>query len=183
MSGITAISLQSRSPVGIVLGADYKRLCETRATLTIRDSNPRDALEQFARLSGYSVSDKDGVLVLLPPDLPSWESDTMDHRFELYPRQQNASMASLGVNLTAWIQMVIGHETTFAASIMSAPGVKTYTFNEMKNATISDIANRIVKLPGGGIWILRPDVPHPSSALDLEVRVFSYLDDPDQIRR
>jgi hypothetical protein len=65
---------------------------------------------------------------------------------------------------------------------MSAPGVKTYTFNEMKNATLSDIANRIVKLPGGGIWILRPDVPHPNSALDLEVRVFSYLDDPDQIR-
>lgn len=182
MTAITAVSLLSHSPVGIVLGTESDRLCKTSATFDIVDSPPDEALGKITRLAGYTISYQDGVSVLLPPDLPDWESVALAHRFVSTPRQQDVTISGLGVTLTGWIQMDIGHIPTFAASVMSSPGDKNFNLPEMKNVTISQIANRIVTLPGGGIWILRPAVPVAKSVLDVELRSYSYADNPDQIQ-
>lgn len=181
MSGIAAVSLESHVPVGVVLGGNFTRLCQARATFEIVNATPNDALGQIARFAGYSVSTQNGVLVLSSPDLPAWELEALKYQFESFP-QQKASMASLGVTLTGWIQMGIGHTPTFAASIMSSPDVKTFTLDPTNNATISEIADRIVRLPGGGLWIFRPVSPDPSGAADMELRVFSYIDDSEKLR-
>lgn len=90
-------------------------------------------------------------------------------------------MASLGTTLTGWMRMVLGHEQTFAASVFSSPNARGYSLSELRAASVEDVANRIVRLDGGGIWLLRLTNQNARGPQDDEVRVFSYVDDRDAL--
>jgi hypothetical protein len=177
LQAISAIGRNSGVPIGVILGKEHNHLCEMGEAFKIVNASPRAALAEVAARRSYTLVEQSGVLILAAPDIEDWQSKMLEYRFPTYPSEQRASMQSLGVTLTGWIRMVLGHEHTFAASISSSPDARKYSLNAIELASIQDIADRIVSLPGGGIWVLKPSVQNPEGAQDEEVQVRSYVDD------
>ncbi|KAA6462101.1 hypothetical protein DYQ86_10810 [Acidobacteria bacterium AB60] len=183
IGAIRSIALQSRVPLGIALGRDWTRLCVETQSFKLVDLNPERALMEIASKTGFTLKKDGRALVLEAPDLESWQRDLLDHQFDSYPAESNVTMAGLGATLSMWVKMEVGTVHTVAGSILSSKDSHRFSLGAIRSASVERLADRIVSLNGGGVWMLRPDKRNPRSANEEEIRVFSYLDDAQEIEQ
>jgi hypothetical protein len=82
----------------------------------------------------------------------------------------------MGIQLTGWIMMGIARVPTFAYSFQSSVTDQKLSLPTMHSLTVSEIADRIVSLDEGGMWIMKPTASKPQGPQDLEIQVISYHD-------
>lgn len=179
MMMITAVGRQTRIPIGIVLGRDYASLCRVSGSFDFSNSSALDALGKVADLAHYVITEENGTVLLIAPDILPWQEDVLDHRFMDAPGFRNSTMANMGMQLTGWIQMDIARVPTYAYSLASSPDDLRLTLPPMDSPSTREIAEHIVSLDGGGIWMMKPLVENPKGAKDVVITIMSYRDRPD----
>jgi hypothetical protein len=178
MSAIGAIGHQAHFPIGIIVGKDYGRLCRLSGSFDFKGSDPRDALRKVAEQAGYTLTGESGPQVLIASDIAPWQQDVLNYKLTASPGIKNETMAYMGTVLTGWIQMAIA-KRGFAGSVLSSLTDRQLSLPPMRSVSIQEIADRIVSLDEGGIWIMKPTVKNPEDPKDVEIEVISYRDRPD----
>jgi len=179
MTAISAIGHQAHLPIGIIVGKDYGRLCRLSGSFDFKGSDPRDALRKVAEHAGYTLTEDGGAQVLTAPDLAPWQQEVLNYRVTAFPGLKNETMAYMGMMLTGWIQTTIGQGHGFAGSVLGSLTDRQLSLPPMRSVSIQEIADRIVSLDDGGIWIMKPTVNNPEGPKDVEIEVISYRDRPD----
>src|ERR1700677_3067121 len=78
---IRAIGFQTRIPIGVVLGRDPDALSKMSRRFDLADVEAKSALLSAIEGTGYSIEEKDGVMVLVAGDLAPRQSELLDHSF------------------------------------------------------------------------------------------------------
>lgn len=175
---ITEIGRRAKLPIGIILGKDYARLCRVSGSFDFSDSDARDDLRKVAGLADYEATEEHGTVLLTPPDMLPWQEDVLNHRFKNFRGFKNATMADMGMQLTGLIQMGVGRVPTFAYSLAYSLNDLRISLPPMGSPSTEEIAEQIVSLDGGGIWMMKPLVPNPQGAKDVVITIMSYRDRP-----
>ncbi|MES2219761.1 MAG: hypothetical protein V4587_02205 [Acidobacteriota bacterium] len=178
LAAINAIGRQARLPIGIVVGKDYGRLCRLSGSFDFQGSDARDALRKVAERAGYTLTEHRGVEVLLASDIAPWQRDVLNYKLTAYPGMKNETMAYMGVMLTEWMQAAFDAHG-FAGSVLGSLTDRPLSLPAMRSVSIQEIADRVVSLDEGGMWIMKPTVAKPEGAKDVEIEVISYHDRPD----
>jgi hypothetical protein len=179
MSAISAIGHQAHLPIGIIVGKDYGRLCRLSGSFDFKGSDARDALRKVVEHAGYTLTEDGGAQVLTAPGLASWQQDVLNYKLTASPGIKNETMAYMGVMLTGWIQSTIGQGHGFVGSVLGSLTDGQLSLPPMRSVSIQEIADRIVSLDEGGIWIMKPTVKNPEGPKDVEIEVISYRDRPN----
>ena len=179
MSAISAIGHQAHLPIGIIVGMDYGRLCRLSGSFDFKGSDPRDALRKVAEHAGYTLTEDSGAQVLTAPDLAPWQQDVLNYRVTAFPGMKNKTMAYMGMMLTGWIQTEINKVSGFAGDLPGSLTDRQLSLPPMRSVSIQEIADRIVSLDEGGIWMMKPTVENPESPKEVEIEVISYHDRPN----
>lgn len=177
LQAVIQVAEQTRQPLGIEFGEHPGKLCEIQHVFNIQNESTQDALVKSLQDTGYSVEDEAGVLVIVAPDLMTWQRSLLDYRYESFSTGAATTMAGLGARLTGWMQMEVGHVPAFGGSVRHSPDAQRFQIGPISGASTEDIANRIVNLDSKGIWILKPTIANPKGAADEQIKVYSYRDD------
>jgi len=177
LRAVLEVGQQTRQPLGIIFGANPQKLCEIRHAFNIRSDQPRDALDEVLGNTGYSIEDDDGVLVLIPPDLMSWQQTLLDYRYESFPQEEPVPMTLLAARLTEWMWAAAAPMQGYGASIMYSPDAEKVQLGTVKGESTEEIANQIVKLGSKGVWMLQPNKGNSKGPTDEQISVYSYHDD------
>lgn len=181
MQAIGAVGLHSQQPIGLVLGRDNQRLCRLGGDFDFSSADTLQALNELAEFSGYSFQQDRAAVVLVAPDLDPWQREILTHQFSNFGSARS-TMAFLGANLTGWVGTEVGHAQGYGLDIMFSPDDQKFTFSVSDPASTMQIADRIVELGDGGLWIMRPRSKHPNGPLDEEIETESYHDKPSDIQ-
>ena len=149
----------------------------------IRDKTPAEALIAIGASVGYELKEEQGVLILIAPDLESWQSTVLDYRFSSFPGASNTIMKLLATRLTVAIRMEIGKATSAAGSTLYNPDSHRVSLDDASNISTEEMANQIVNLDKKGLWILHSAAEHPSGPVDAEMSIYSYADDAGFIQK
>lgn len=179
LSVLAAIGQKTQLPLGIIEGKDYQRLCRMSGSFDFTDSDPTNAIRQVAARAGYTLTREGRTAVLTAPDLFVWQEKMLRYRFSAFPALRNVTMEYMGAQLTGWIQTEIGKAPGFGGSVMGSLDDRLLSLPPMHAVTASGIADRIVSLDHGGIWIARPLVKKPMGAKDEVIEIISYHDRPN----
>ncbi|MBV8672256.1 MAG: hypothetical protein JOZ33_02375 [Acidobacteriaceae bacterium] len=118
LRAVLEVGQQTRQPLGIIFGENPQKLCEIHRPFQIHDEQPRDALDQAVRDTGYSIKEQDDVLILIPPDLFGWQQTLLDYRYESFPQEEPTPMVMLAARLTGWMWAAAAPMQGYGGSIM-----------------------------------------------------------------
>ena len=178
ISTISAIGHRAHLPIGIVVGKDYGRLCRLSGSFDFQGSDARDALRKVAEEADYTLTEDGGAEVLLASDMAPWQREVLHYKLAASPGIKNETMAYMGVMLTGWMQAAFATRG-FAGSVLGSLADRPLSLPPMRSVSIQEIADRIVSLDEGGIWIMKPTVKKPEGIKDFEIEVISYRDRPN----
>ena len=147
---ITAITRQSCTPIGIVPGRDTKALSRKRS-FDLKSVPVVNALDDAVVDAGYRVVQERDVYVLIAKDATAQQLDLLHHHFEEYPAQEGV-LPELGSTLWGWMGTVVDPATGYGGSILHSSDDEHLRLPVMHDASIEEIANRIVTLGSKGMW-------------------------------
>jgi hypothetical protein len=192
---IREIGLQSHVPIGIVFGANQPALCTGRVSFTLHEVTPRDALLEAVRSANYSVEEKDGIILLMAPDINSHQRTLLTHRFKEFRTEAKQTMHGISAQLTGWLWVEVDGAQGYGESTGDSTTAHTFNLPILEDVTTEQIADRIVTIPPTGMWILQGNTIPPllpaaegsttpsanDSARD-KIDFYSWSE-PDQVRR
>jgi hypothetical protein len=152
---ITSIGLQTHVPIAIVLGADTSALCSRSDSYSLHKVTPRYALEQVAQTVGYAVEERDGVIMLMAPDVTTHTRDLLTHRFEQFDACGKMTMHFMSATLTGWLRAEVDQAGGWGTSIGDSTQAYTITLPALSDVSTQEIADRVIKTGMRGMWILR----------------------------
>jgi hypothetical protein len=152
---ITSIGLQTHIPIAIVLGADATALCSRSDSYSLHEVTPRYALEQVAQTVGYAVEERDGVVMLMAPDVTTHTRDLLTHRFEQFDAGGKVTMHLMSATLTGWLWVEVDQAGGWGYSIGDSTQAYAITLPALSNVTTQEIADWVIKTGMRGMWILR----------------------------
>jgi hypothetical protein len=178
---ITSIGLQTHIPIAIVLGADTSVLCSRSDSYSLHEVTPRYALEQVAQTVGFAVEERDGVMMLMAPDVITHTRDLLTHRFEQFDAGGKTTMHGISATLTGWLWVEVDQASGWGDSIGDSTQAYTVTFPALSNITTQEIADRVIKTGIGGMWILRAKAASDSDLNGDRIEFYSWSE-PIQVR-
>jgi hypothetical protein len=151
---IRAVGQQTRIPIGVVLGEDPDALSRLVRSYELEGVNARGALLKAIEGTGYSLEEKDHVMVLKAGDVTQRQDELLTHGFSNFG-SSNATMVEMGADLTGWVWTGVDGAKGFGGSILGSTNDERFTLKPMPEATTEEIADRIVSLGSKGMWIFR----------------------------
>ena len=106
---ITAIGLQTRMPIGVILGRNKISACSTMYRFDLHEVGAQRSLETVAHEARYSVTQTGGVIVLTAPDVTPRQRMVLAHRFADFKGPQNTSMQMISAQLSGWLWVDVDH--------------------------------------------------------------------------
>jgi len=192
---IREIGLQSHAPIGIVFGANQSALCTGRVSFALHEVTPRDALEEAVRSANYSVEEHDGIILLMAPDINNHQQMLLAHRFKEFRTEAKQTMHGISAQLTGWLWVEVDGAQGYGESIGDSTTAHTINLPVLEDVTTEQIADRIVKIPPAGMWILQGNTippllpategsttPSASDSARDTIDFYSWSE-PDQVRR
>lgn len=183
LSIMSTLGRQAHIPMGIIIGSDYERLCRTSGSFSFQRTDTTEALRRVAGAAGYTLTQENGTQLITAADAAPWEQDVLDHQVKDFTGFHNATMAQMGMAITGIIAMDVAHVATFAASVLSSPSDRRVSVPAMKSVSIRDLAEHVVSLDEGGMWLMKPRQPNPRGPQDITIEIISYHDRPDESSR
>jgi hypothetical protein len=159
---IRAIGRQTRIPIGIVLGRDPSILSKPKQPYDLENVGARLALQKAIQDTGYTLEEKNHVIVLVAGDLTARQQDVLTYPYSDFGPVSNGTMVELGAVLTGWMLAEIDYVKGYGGSIGGSLNDERLTLKVPPVVTTEEIADSIVSLGSKGIWILRTD-PFPAS--------------------
>lgn len=134
----------------------------------------QNALAEAIRDTGYSLTEVDGVLVLIAGDLTPSQKKLLYLQYANF--QSSGTMAVMAANLTGWMWTATHPASGYGGSILGSTNGEHFTLKEMQSATTEEIANKIVSQGSKGMWILRtaPNDTHNPSDYQVEVEPYQH---------
>lgn len=174
MDLIRAVGVQTRTPIGIVLGQDSGILSKAGRPYDLEKVDVRRALLEAIEDTGYTLKEEDHVMVLMAGDLTSRQWDVLTYPYPDFTPGTNCTMVELGVSLTMWMEASMNPNVGFGGSIGGSTNDERFTVKEIAWATTEQIANRIVSLGSKGMWTLNVDPFPTSGALTDQIVIEPY---------
>jgi hypothetical protein len=178
---ITLIGLQTHIPIAIVLGADTSALCSRSDSYSLHEVTPRYALEQVAQTVGYAVEERDGVVMLMAPDVITHTRDLLTHRFEQFDAGGKTTMHGISETLTGWLWVEVDQAGGWGTSFGDSTQAYTITLPALSDVTTQEIADRVIKAGMGGMWILRAKAASDPDLHGDRIEFYSWSE-PIQVR-
>jgi hypothetical protein len=164
LHAIESIGRQSRKPIGVLLGEDPTVLTKVKRSFSLTQVDAKSALMAAVEGTGYTVSETEAGFLLTAGDLTPRQRDVVARNLPgLFP-VVDATMVDLGVQLSMLLETDLDHPTGFLASILSSTDDEKFSLDAIPPSTVVEIANRIVALGTGGIWILTTDAVQRTDA-------------------
>ena len=154
---IKAITQQTCAPIGIIPGRTPEALSSSHHSFHLENVPVREALNEAVRDTVYRVVSKDDVFMLIAEDATAQQLDLLGHRFDQFGGQCGVQLPMLAANLSSWMGTVVEPVSGYAGSILGSLSDERLTLSEMHDASVEEIANRIVTLGSKGMW--RADIP------------------------
>jgi len=181
LQAILRLGQTAQQPVGIILGDDS--LCRYRVNMSAtKDAFPGLVDRILAQVSGYRWSLRDGVAIMQPNSLLPDTAKLLALTIPRYgaPRSTLVEHAAfLNMDIRALLRP---NEGTLGDILSSPDEAKTGPI-ELRDLTVEQILNYLVKQGKGGAWLLFP-VPgtyHPVA--DQFVQLVSYQDTTGRLER
>ena len=171
---IRATGIQSRRPIGVVLGKDPNRLLKSIHSYDLVGVSAETALRKAMEGTGYTLKEEGEVLVLTAGDLSPRQKELLLHRYNDFVPGKDQTMVGLGIFLSIWMRMAEDPKPGYGGSILTAVNDERFTLKEALPASTEEIANRIVSLGSKGMWIFQVDPDAPPANWTDEVSIESY---------
>jgi hypothetical protein len=178
---ITSIGLQTHIPIAIVLGADTSALCSGSDSYSLHKVTPRYALEQVAQTVGYAVEERDGVIMVMAPDVTTHIHDLLTHRFEQFDAGGKTTMHGISATLSGWLWVEVDQAGGWGTSTGDSTQAYTIALPAISNVTTQEIADRVIKTGMGGMWILRGRTARDPDLHGDGIEFYSWSE-PGQVR-
>jgi hypothetical protein len=182
LAAIGEIGLQTGVPIGIIPGRNTAALCQTKHLFVLMDLSPESALSAMAEQVQYTLNQDQGVFVLTAPDVTPHQQQVMNFRLDEFRSGRRETVQMIGAQLSGdlWTEMM--HGTGYAGSTLHSVDAPTVSLPRvLKDVTPLDVADRVVKLRPGGLYLsmIAPDrIERPA---DLKIQFSSY-GDPQQLK-
>src|SRR5579875_2033019 len=138
---IRAIGRQTRIPIGIELGRDPSILSKPRQSYDLENVVARLALQKAIQNTGYSLEQKDHVMVLVAGDLTARQQDVLTYPYSDFGPVSNRTMVELGTLLTGWMLTEIDYVKGYGGSIVGSVNDERLTLKVPPVATTEEIAD------------------------------------------
>ena len=148
---ITAITQQTCVPIGIVPGLHPGALGSERRAFNMEKMPVQQALEEVVADIGYRVERKNGVYLLIAYDATAQQLELLAHRLERFGGQKE-ELPLLQANLANRMGNAVDPVGGYAGSILSSADDERLSLPVMHDASVEEIANRIVTLGSKGMW-------------------------------
>ncbi|MGA2534757.1 MAG: hypothetical protein ABSF53_01990 [Terracidiphilus sp.] len=169
---IRAVGFQTRIPIGLVMGQDPDALSKKARGYDLDRVDAMTALSEAIEGTGYSIASEDGITALIAGDLTGYQRKLLKHEFTDFKVGKEETMVSIGMALTGWLRGFIDPKAGFGGSIASSTNEEWLNLEVPGFATTEEIANQIVRLDSGGMWIFTagasPESPLSATSIDLE---------------
>jgi hypothetical protein len=146
---------QTRLPIGLVLRSREESAFDAKRSFHLVGVEAKSALLAATQVIGYGLIQKENVLLIVPNDLDREEQKLLEVPVVNFKTVPNSTMLELGLALNMWMQAAIDPQPGYNLSHAGSMNDERFTFANVPSATTEEIANRIVQLGSGGMWILR----------------------------
>lgn len=173
---IRAIGFQTRTPIGVVLGANLDALTRTTRAYDLKGLTINAALAEATKGTGYTIRNEDGVTVLVAGDLAPRQRRLLLHAYPDFGGSRAEKMACWGVELTAALRQAARPMPGIAVSCSTSPNDEAFTLKLKAPPTTEAIANAIVSQDSHGIWMYKvPSSPSPGDPTEeLEILLYQH---------
>jgi len=174
LNSILRLGIENKIPLGIIRSGD--RLC-TKIDLAVRGEPATTIIEALIkRIGAYRLRIKDDLLVIEPQFIPSSTAQLLATEIPLFSVGASTTQ-ELEAALLRFTKAVLRPAEGSAFSILGSPDDPRTPAFQMRNVTVDEILNRIVKQDEGGAWILLP-IPddYKKSADRPFVKIINYSD-------
>lgn len=182
LAAIGEIGLQTRVPIGIIPGRDLAALCQAKHAFVLMNLSPESALSAMARQVHYELNQDQGVFMLTAPDVTPHQQQVMNFRLREFRSRRRETVPMIGARLSAALWSAMMHGTTYSGAIphsVDAPRISLPRV--LKNVTPLDVADRVVQLGPGGLYLSMIAPDRIESPADLKIQFSSY-GDPAQFK-
>jgi hypothetical protein len=174
LNSILRLGIENKMPLGIIRVGDG--LC-TKVDLAARGEPATAVIDTLIKqIGGYRWRIKDDLLVIEPQSIPLPPARLLATEIPLFS-VGSITTQELEAVLLMFTKAVLRPGEGSVGSIIGSPDDPRTPAFQMRNATIEDILNHIVKQGEGGAWILLP-IPddYKKSADSPFVKIVNYSD-------
>jgi hypothetical protein len=150
---IRAVGRQTRIPLGVAMGQDASILEKSKRTYNLVNVDAKTALQEAIAGTGYSLNEKNGVIVLMAGDMTSYQRELLTYLLTDFRSEPGSTMVDLNSRLNMWLDAAIDPKTGYGASIGGVTNDERLTIETSAAGTVEDIANGVVSLGSKGMWI------------------------------
>ena len=124
--------------------------------------------------TAYAVRDEDGVMEVVAGDLSPWQLYLLHHSYKDFQSAGDETMDMLGFRLTMWMGTAVDPKRGYGARISGAMNDERFAPYFADGETTEEIANQIVKLGSGGMWVFTVSAARASGKAVEDVRIEPY---------
>jgi hypothetical protein len=167
-------------PVGVVRADDS--LCRDKIDLSVQKDTVANIMSKvISQTPDYRWLTRDGVVIIEPKSISADTAEFLDIVIPRYAAPESTLQELAAFLLTDVRGVLRPNEGTAADILSSSNEARTKPF-EMRDATVEQILNRMVKQGQGGAWILLPIPKDYRVAADRQfVQVVGYPDTEGRI--
>ena len=171
---IQAVGRQTRLAIGVILGRDTRSLLRQRRAYDLESMDGRQALSAAIRGTGYTLRERDGVIVLRAGDLSRRQRSLLHNRYVEFRANPGDTLTGMGQSLTMSLQVAAGARGGFALGGLGSTNDEGFTLPPLPRASTEELADRIVQLGPHGLWIFRASPGRPRGEPTDTVPIESY---------
>ena len=179
---ILRLGKTAQQPVGIILGDNS--LCRYGVNVSATKGAFPDSIDRIlAQVPGYRWSLRDGVAIAQPSSLPPDTAKLLALTIPRY-RAPRSTLVEHAAFLNMDIKAVLRPDEGTLGDILSSPDEAKTGPVELRDLTVEQILNYLVKQGKGGAWLLFPVPRDYRSAADRQfVQLVSYQDPTGRLER
>lgn len=164
---IRAVGRQTRIPIGVAMSEDAAILTKTREHYDLVGVDAKTALREAIVGTGYSLKEKDGVLVLMAGDMTAYQRKLLTYRLRNFHLGSDDTVTYMNFKLNMWLDAEIDPKTGYAADMLGQTDDEKLPNEVIAEGTVESIANRIVSFGSNGMWIFSAEaVPTKGSPME-----------------